>query len=217
MNKEHLQDILNQTRSLNHMEYSKAERLKKKAASALGSYSIERISFTSQFGFTSPDFERQTFYRAKDELESILEANIEALEKKEAEINRQKELLTARPGTLAGQITEEKGQNKDLDKRIEELTSELSAKKGELVGAVNEIEELKKRIQSTRKLRFVKDFTIAFLLIGGGFTAGAFSIGLKIDYDKRKLQEKVDIQSDSLKQLNKEIFLLKKDIGKGKE
>lgn len=203
MDKEQLQDILNQVRNLNHMEYDKAERLKKKAARIIlgSSYSIEQIRFTSQFGFSSPDYNRQEFYRGKNELESIIEAKMEVLINRDQEIRKQKERLTPVPKTLTAEV-ENIVKNKDVDNLTEQLRSELFAKKTELTEANNEIQSLKSEIKITKKFRIIKEVATVFLLIAGGFTAGSVVVGIKVDYDKRLLQEKVDNQTYIIKKLS---------------
>lgn len=208
MDKESLIDILNQTRGLNHMEYHKAERLKKKAASAIrvllptersAATTIEQISFTSQFGFTSPDFERQTFYRGKDELEAILEAKIQVLNYIDVQLRKEKEQSSVSPKASSPEPIKSKAQEEEIEKI-----------KSDLRKANDEIKDLKNEVKLAKKFRIIKELTTVFILIAGGFATGSVVVGIKVDYDKRELQNKVDKQNDSLKALNEKILMLSK-------
>ena len=93
--------------------------------------------------------------------------------------------------------------------KVLEMNKKLKLSDDTIVRLQSEISVLNKAVFDAKKWRSKLDIGIWIAIVLFVFGVGAGSVLIKIDYDKRKLQEEIDSQKLELKKKDKTIEFLK--------
>ena len=154
------------------------------------------------------EYNWKPFFESKERLIAIIKAKVDSLEKIENNsvetLAKELKVLKASEQDLLKKNKQLSGRNDKQSTLIEESINELNLANSKIRALTSDISRIETDLKRSKNFASLVKWTA----LAASFALGAGAVGIKVDFDKRKLQDTVDehkITIDSLRRVNRSI------------